>query len=153
VETVQRGDRVRVHYVKRFQDGSVTSSRKRPPLNLTVGIDHPRLPGLGLALVGLIPGNSTTVLVPPESAYGLPDPARVRRWPRARFSQDDPLPIGKWVRVLTSRGRPRLVRILEVSDQIVLVDTNHRRAGQAVELEVELVGIERRSSVPEQNGN
>src|SRR6516162_8638004 len=54
MRTVQQGDRVLVHYVKRFQDGSVASSRDRceAPLELTVGTDHPRLPGLGLALVG-----------------------------------------------------------------------------------------------------
>src|SRR5262249_13952721 len=138
VKRVQRGDRVQVHYVKRFQDGSVRSSHNRAPLDLTVGIDHPRLPGLGLALLGVSPGNSTTVRVPPGLAYGVRDPARRRRWPRTRFPKDHPLPIGKWVRVLNSRGQPRLVRILEVSDRTVLVDTNHRWAGQAVELEVEL---------------
>jgi FKBP-type peptidyl-prolyl cis-trans isomerase 2 len=107
-----------------------------------VGIDHPRLPGLGLALVGLAPGASTTVSVPPERAYGPPDPARIHRWARTRFPQDQPLRVGTWMRVVNSQGRSRLVRILEVHDQMVLVDTNHRGAGQALNLEVELVGIQ-----------
>jgi hypothetical protein len=34
-----------------------------------------------------------------------------------------------------------LVRILEVGDKLVVVDTNHRGAGQALELEVELLAI------------
>jgi peptidylprolyl isomerase len=139
--TAQSGDRVLVHYVKRLQDGSVASSRDREPLELTVGVDHPRLPGLGLALVGLAPGTSTTVSVPPERAYGPSDPARVHRWARARFPEDQPLPVGKWVRFPTRPGRSRLVRILEVRGQMVLVDTNHRCAGQTLELEVELVGF------------
>ena len=46
MQTVQSGDRVEVHYVKRFQDGSVVSSHSRMPLELTVGVAHPRLPGL-----------------------------------------------------------------------------------------------------------
>ena len=53
MRTAQMGDKVRVHYVKRLQDGSRASSRNSGPLELTVGIGHPRLPGLGLALVGL----------------------------------------------------------------------------------------------------
>ena len=142
MQTVQQGDRVQVHYLKRFQDGSVASSRARAPLEMTVGIDHPRLPGLGLALVGLAPGTSTTVCVPPEHAYGPTDPARVHRWARTRFPKDQALPVGKWVCVANSQGRRRLVRILEVRGQMVVVDTNHRRAGQAVELEVELIGIQ-----------
>lgn len=142
MRTVQQGDRVRVHYVKRFQDGSVASSRDRGPLELTVGVDHPRLPGLGLALVGLAPGATTTVCVPPGHGYGPSDPARVHRWPRTRFPHDQALPVGRWVRVTNAQGRQRLVRIVEVRGQTVVVDTNRRGAGQALELEVELIGIQ-----------
>jgi FKBP-type peptidyl-prolyl cis-trans isomerase 2 len=142
MQTAQQGDRVEVHYVKRLQDGSVASSRGRAPLELTVGIDHPRLPGLGLALVGLAPGTNTTVYVPSERAYGPSDPARIHRWARTRFPHDQPLPIGKWVPFPNSQGRRRLVRILEVRGKIVVVDTNHRGAGQALDLEVELISIQ-----------
>ena len=142
MQTVQQGDRVQVHYVKRFQDGSVASSRKRAPLELTVGTEHPRLPGLGLALVGLAPGGSTTVRVPPERAHGAPDPARVHRWARTRFPKNQSLPVGKWVRFLNPQGKSRLVRIVEVRGPMVVVDTNHRGAGQALELKVELIGIQ-----------
>jgi peptidylprolyl isomerase len=142
MQTARRGDRVQVHYVKRFQDGSVASSRKRAPLEVTIGVDHPRLPGLGLALVGLSPGTCTTISVPTELAYGPPDPARVHRWARTRFPENQALPPGKWVRVANSKGQHRLVRIVEVRGPLVVVDTNHRRAGQALELEVELIGIQ-----------
>jgi len=142
MQTAQPGDRVQVHYVKRLQNGSVASSRKRAPLEMTVGIDHPRLPGLGLALVGLAPGTSATVSVPSESAYGSSDPTRVHRWARTRFPNDQALPVGKWVRVLNRRGQPRLVRIVEVRGKTVVVDTNHRWAGQTMELEVQLIGIQ-----------
>ncbi len=140
--TVQPGDRVRVHYVKRFQDGSSASSRGKEPLELTVGVHDPRLPGLGLALVGLSPGARTTLHLRPEEAYGLADPARVRRWARSRFPADRLLPVGMWVRLTSRRGRRRVVRILEVGDKTVVVDTNHRRAGLALELEVQLVAID-----------
>jgi FKBP-type peptidyl-prolyl cis-trans isomerase 2 len=143
MRTVQQGDRVQVHYVKRFQNGSVASSRSRgkPPLELTIGTDHPRLPGLGSGLVGLAPGNHVTVTVPAQRAYGLSDPGRIRRLARTRFAEHQTLPVGKWVRVVDRRGRRRLVRILEVRDQMVVVDTNHPWAGQALEVEVEIIAI------------
>src|SRR5262249_29733656 len=119
MQTAQPGDRVRVHYANRFRDGSVASSRGRAPIELTVGSDHPRLPGLGLALVGLTPGASTTISVPPERAYGPSDPSRVRRWARTRFPEDQPLQVGEWARVLSRAGRPRPVPILEVHDHIL----------------------------------
>jgi FKBP-type peptidyl-prolyl cis-trans isomerase 2 len=149
MQTAQPGDRVQVHYVKRFQDGTVTSSGNRAPLELTVGTDHPRLPGLGLALVGLSPGHSVRVTVPPEAAYGAHDPGRVRRWRRSRFPQGRPLAAGQWVRVQDRRGRRRLVRIVEVDAARVVVDTNHRRAGQAVALEVELLAIHAPAASPQ----
>jgi peptidylprolyl isomerase len=142
MQIAQLGDRVQVHYVKRLQDGTVASSWNRAPLELTVGVNHPRLPGLGLALVGLAPGTSTTVSVTSELAYGPSDPTRVHRWARTRFPNDLPLRVGKWVRIANREGRRRLVRILEVRGQMVVVDTNHPWAGQALKLEVELVGIQ-----------
>lgn len=147
MQTVQQGDRVRVHYVKRFQDGSMLSSRHQKPIELTVGVDHPRLPGLGLALVGLAPGSSITVRVPVERAYGPSDSTRVHRWRRTRFAKDQALSIGKWVPILTRQGRSRLVRILGIRGAMVLVDTNHRWAGQGMDLEVELIGIQASDSV------
>jgi carbon storage regulator CsrA len=148
-QTAQLGDHVQVHYVKHFQDGSVVSSHGRAPIELTVGVPHQRLPGLGLGLVGLAAGASRTVSVPPEQAYGPRDPSRIRRWPRARFPFDRPLSNGQWLRIVNGRGRSRLVRIVEVSGEKVVVDTNHRRAGQTVEMEVELVGIQAPSGSPD----
>ena len=142
MQIAQAGDRVQVHYVKRFQDGSVASSREKGPLQVTVGVDHPRLPGLGMALVGLTPGTKTVVSVPVERAYGAPDPSRVHRWARTRLPRQLPLQIGKWVRIPISRSRNRWVKILELRGNTVVVDTNHRFAGQSLELEVELVGIQ-----------
>src|SRR5262245_37804324 len=143
MRTAQKGDRVQVHYMKRFPDGSVVSSRARgeAPLEVTVGTDHPRLPGLELRLVGLAPGDHATVTIPAERAYGLADPARIRRLARTRFAEYQALPVGKWLRIPDRRGRRRLVRVVEVRGRVVVVVTNHRRAGQAVELEVELITI------------
>lgn len=145
MQPVQVGDRIQVHYVKRFEDGSVTTSRKRTPLELTVGVELPQLPGLGLALVGLLPGAITTVHVDAEHAYGSVHPDRIRSWSRARFPEGQALPVGQWVPVQDRQGRRRLVRIKEILDDSVIVDTNHRRAGLSVDLEVEVISIRARS--------
>jgi peptidylprolyl isomerase len=141
MRTAQVGDRVQVHYVKRLEDGSVASSQGRPPLELTVGVDHPRLPGLGLALVGLAVGQTTTLRVPPEQAYGLRDPDRVCQLDRRRFPSEHAFVLGEWT-LAQSHGGKRRVRILEVREDVVIVDGNHRRAGQALQLTVTLLAIE-----------
>jgi FKBP-type peptidyl-prolyl cis-trans isomerase 2 len=141
MRTAQQGDRAQVHYVIRSQDGSQVSSRGRAPLELTVGVPHSRLPGLGLALVGMAAGTRTTVRVRAEQAFGTPDPSRVRRCSRQRFPQQAALAVGKLVRLSNARGRRRLVRILRLGSKMVLVDVNHPWAGQSLELEVELLAL------------
>ena len=142
MRTSQLGDRVRVHYVKRFEDGSARSSRERgDPIEVTVGTRHPRLPGLGSELVGLAPGGTVTVTVPAERAYGVRDPGRVRRVSRGRFREDEVLVAGRRVRMRGRGDRPRVVRVVEVRGREVVIDTNHPRCGQMVVLEVELIAI------------
>lgn len=142
VKTTQSGDRVLVHYVKRFEDGSATSSRVRDgdPLELTVGTDHPRLPGLGRKLIGVTPGDQVSLAVPAAEAHGVSDPRRIYRLARSRF-RGQTLLAGQQTRLLDRQGRRRVVRVLEVLDKVVVVDANHPRAGQGVELEVELIAI------------
>ena len=135
----QQGDRVQVHYVKRLRDGRTVSSRE--PLQLTVGINHARLPGLGAALVGLSAGQLRRRTVAPEQAYGLPDPARIHRWSRRRFPTEATLRTGKLIRFTDEQGRRRRVRILEADSKLVVVDANHPWAGQTLELEVTLLGF------------
>jgi len=139
MRTAQQGDRVQVDYVKRLRDGRKASSRE--PLQLTVGADHPRLPGLGAALVGLSAGELRTLTVAPEQAYGLPDPARIHRWSRRRFPAEATLRTGKLIRFTDEQGRRRRVRILEADSKAVVVDANHPWAGQTLELEVTLLGF------------
>jgi FKBP-type peptidyl-prolyl cis-trans isomerase 2 len=143
MSATQLGDRVQVHYVKRFSDGTVRSSRASggAPLELTIGNGHPLLPGLGSELVGVAEGETVTLTVPPERAYGLGDPSRVRRVSRTRFGITQPLTAGRLARMQLRSGRTRVVRVVEVRGRAVVVDTNHPRCGQSVELELELVTI------------
>jgi len=153
--TAQLGDSVQVHYNKRFQDGTVFSSRSRgrTPLQIVIGFDHPRLPGLELALIGLSPGQQASLIVPAERAYGLADPVRIRRLPRTRFSLEEPLAVGKWVKLTNHQGSHRHVRVVEIGPNAVRVDTNHRWAGMTLELQVELIDIQRADDSTTINGN
>jgi peptidylprolyl isomerase len=127
--------------VKVFQDGSVVSSRGKAPTELTVGADHPRLPGLGLELMGLAVGESRTFIVPARDAYGPFNPRLIRRMARWRFAGQKDLSVGQWVRVWDRQYRRRLVRIVKIGAITVVVDANHRWAGQSLELEVKVIAI------------
>ena len=139
----QVGDRVQAHYTKRFTDGSARSSRLHgeQPVELVVGSAHPSLPGIASGLAGLEVGQKVTIHVPANDAYGMPDPERIVRVDRARFLANEKLEVGKRALMQLGRGRTRRVTILEIHERNVVIDTNHPRCGQSLELDVELVAI------------
>jgi peptidylprolyl isomerase len=141
MRVIQQGDKVEVSYVKVFQDGSTLSSHGKAATELTVGTDHPRLPGLGLSLVGLTVGQSRTFIVPARDAYGPFNPKLIRYMARWRFAEHEDLCVGQWVRVWDRQCRRRLVRIVKIGEETVVVDANHRWAGQSLELEVTVIAI------------
>ena len=104
-------------------------------------MEHRRLPGLGLALVGLSEGQRVVVTVPAHLAYGPAGPERLRRVARSRFTPDKDLTVGRWTRVTTRNGHRHLVRVVEIRESSVVVDTNHPRAGQDMVAEVEVLSI------------
>jgi FKBP-type peptidyl-prolyl cis-trans isomerase 2 len=139
----QIGDRVKAHYTKRFTDGSIHSSRVKgdPPLELVIGTGHARLPGVTSKLVGVTEGQTVKLHVSAEDAYGKHDPEKIFRVDRARFPVDEKLAIGKWVLMMLSRGRTRRVKVMEIKERAVVIDANHPRCGQSLDVEVELVAF------------
>lgn len=65
----KRGNAVKVHYVGRFEDGTVfdTSREREPPFTIGEG---EVIPGFEEAVVGMNPGESKKVVIPAENAYG-----------------------------------------------------------------------------------
>ena len=105
MRTSQVGDRVLVHFVKRYADGVVRTSPDAAPLGVTVGTRHPRLPGLVGELVGLRAGDSARFTVPADRAFGATNPARVVFVSRTRFAADATLTPGQPARMRLAGGR------------------------------------------------
>ena len=60
------GDKVRVRYVGTLDDGEVfESSGEGPPLEFTIGQSH-IMPGIEEGILGMEPGESKRISVPPE---------------------------------------------------------------------------------------
>jgi peptidylprolyl isomerase len=135
---VQDGDMLDVHYVGTLDDGSsFDSSRDRgTPFTFTVGVGQV-IPGFDEAVRGLGVGESRTVRIPAAEAYGEWSEDQIIEVP---FSpQQSDIAVGD--QVTLSNGRPGV--ILEVREDTVLVDANHRLAGQALTFEIEVLAITR----------
>ena len=64
------GDNVKVHYTGKLDDGTVfDTSVERDPLEFTVG-EGKLIPDFEKAVVGMNPGETKTIQIPSENAYG-----------------------------------------------------------------------------------
>ena len=130
------GDQVRVHYHGTLDSGEVfDSSRGREPLAFEVASGQ-LIAGFDAAVRGLAVGESVTVRLEPERAYGERRDDLIIEVPKSQA------PSGLTVGDSVQFGAGRRGSILEITDQMVRVDTNHPLAGQALTFEIQLVSIE-----------
>jgi FKBP-type peptidyl-prolyl cis-trans isomerase 2 len=129
------GDTVAVHYRGTLDDGTeFDSSEGRDPLSFVVGSGQV-ISGFDDAVRGLAVGESRTVRIEPEDAYGEYTPEAVIDFPA------DSAPEGLQVGDAVTLGNGGRGTVLEITDEFVKIDANHPLAGQALTFEIELVSI------------
>lgn len=138
---VKAGDTVAIHYTGTLDDGTTfDSSRDRDPLEFEVGAGQ-IIPGLDRALPGMAEGDTKTVAIAPEDAYGHINPDARQAVPRAEIPDHIPLEPGTQLQVETADGQTLPVIVADVTDDIVVLDANHPLAGETLNFEIELVKI------------
>ena len=135
------GDTVRIHYTGTLDDGTTfDSSEGRDPLEFVIGSGQ-IIPGLDAALPGMVVGEEKTVRIPPEQAYGQPNPDARQRIPREGIPADIALDPGTRLQMSTPDGRAIPVVVVEAGEDDVLLDANHPLAGKDLTFAFQLVEI------------
>ena len=133
------GQRVRVHYSGRLEDGSeFDSSADDGPMELTIG-EGDALPAFEHALVGMTPGDTKTVHVPAAEAHGLHFQDMIRTVDRSAIPGSDDLTVGTRISATLMGGVRAYLRIVDISDDKVTVDLNHPLAGKDLTYEITMV--------------
>lgn len=131
---------VSINYTLTNDEGQVLdSSEGKAPLAYLHGTGS-IIPGLESALSGHDVGDELNVTIPPADAYGEVDQQMIQPVPRDRFGGVDKIEPGMQFQASTPAG-PRIVRVIEVSDDSVTIDANHPLAGQTLNFAVSIVGI------------
>ena len=150
MSTVKLGDRVRVQYLGFLPDGrSISKSTQREVLAFTVGSEQV-IPGISFGVVGMAVGDQKRMTLSAEQAFGPVDAKLRKEVSRKRLAPTMELFVGKRLLAIGARtGRKRRVNVVELRPESVIVDANHPFAGQAVEVEVQLVSRRRRLTEPD----
>jgi FKBP-type peptidyl-prolyl cis-trans isomerase 2 len=135
------GDTVKVHYVGRLDNGTVFDrSWRDEPLEVTLG-ERRLIPGFEEAVIGMQPGDTREVLVPPEKGFGPWRPDRIYRFDRHRVPSEIDLRVGRRLQLELDPRLPLAAEVLDVADDVITVDANHALAGKQLTFEIRLVEI------------
>ena len=138
---VTTGHNVKVHYRGTLQDGTeFDNSRSRgEALNFELGAGT-MIQGFEAAVHGMAVGETTTVTLSPEEAYGPINPQAFQPAPKSAFGDDFEFVVGEVVQGNGPQGT-FLAKIHEVLDDEVMLNLNHPLAGEELTFEIELAEI------------
>ncbi len=131
----KNGDKVSIHYTGKLEDKSVfDTSEGRDPLQFTVG-DKNLIVGMNKAVRGMKAGESKTVSIPPEEAYGPYSDKLVFEVPTKN------LPPGVTAGTPLRGPQGGMVMVTEVNGEKAVLDANHILAGKTLVFDIKLVSI------------
>lgn len=138
---VSSGDVVRIHYTGRLPDGTqFDSSSGREPLEFEVGSGQ-IIPGLERQIEGMNVGDSGTLTIPADEAYGPRDESRIQTVPRSSLPSDMEVAVGTNLQATTQDGGQIALTVTDLNEEEITVDANHPLAGQDLIFDVEVVEI------------
>lgn len=141
MEAAKVGDLVCVHYTGKFKSGEVfDSSKERDPLEFTLG-NKELLAGFEEGVVGMKPGESKSVTLEPENAFGERREDLLLELPKKEFPQHISPSVGLQLKLSNAEGADMTVVVSEVGEESVTLDGNHPMAGKTVVFDIELVEI------------
>jgi len=137
----KKGDSVKVNFIGKLEDGSVfANTADSEPLEFKLG-EGKIIPGIETAVEGMNVGDSKSVKVPPEQAYGQRREELVEEVSRDKFPKDVEPKVGQKFEVPQQQGQPMAVTVVDTSEQTVTLDGNHPLAGRDLTFDLQLLEV------------
>ena len=138
---VKKGDKGKVEYTGKLEDGSVfDSSEGKEPLQFEVGAQQV-IPGFEKAVEGMKKDEEKEFTLKSEEAYGPVRPEMVQEVPRDKLPEQPEPAVGMMLMMQAPTGQQIPAKITKVEDGKVTIDVNHPLAGKDLVFKVKVVGI------------
>lgn len=135
------GDTVKIHYTGTLDDGTqFDTSSGRDPLEFQLGGGQV-IPGFDSAVTGMAVGESKSVRIEPDEAYGPRHEQLVQQVPRSALPDELEPQVGMGLQSQGPDGQVMMLTVTAVEDENITVDANHPLAGQVLNFDIELVSI------------
>lgn len=132
---------VSIEYTLTDEEGEVLDSTSGDlPLDYLHGAEN-IVPGLEKALTGKSEGDTISLTLQPEDAWGEYDESLVLTVPLAMFEGAEEVVPGMEFQGESDDGELHLMTVLEINGDQVLVDANHPLAGDILHYEVTIRGV------------
>lgn len=137
------GRRVKVHYTGTLDDGTVfdSSYERDQPLGF-VCMTGQMIPGFDKAVADMEVGETRTVHLTPEEAYGPYIEDGIQRAPLGAIPGTQNLKVGDEVSLQGKDGRPYPAKVAEITDTEIAFDMNHPLAGKNLTFKITLLESE-----------
>jgi peptidylprolyl isomerase len=138
---VKQGDTVKIHYTGKLKNNQIfDSSRKRDAFEFIIGSGQV-VEGLEAGTIGMEIGQSKTITIPFDKAYGPKNPDLIAVVARGHLPKDLEPQIGQRLGIYNENDPKIPVIITAITEKEVTVDANHPLAGEDLIFELELVEI------------
>jgi FKBP-type peptidyl-prolyl cis-trans isomerase 2 len=143
-QTAKKGDIVKVEYEGSLEDGTIfdcTEKHNGQPLEFEAGCGR-MIKGFDEAVLGMRAGESKTVKLAPEQAYGRFNPLLVQKVPREHLPKEPEPKPGMMIVMSLPTGEQIPARITDVSKDAVTMDFNHPLTGKTLIFKIKVVEIQ-----------
>ena len=138
---VGKGTGVVLHFSLKLDDGSVVDSTFEGDAAAFEFGDGNLPAGFEELLVGMKAGEKGQWDVPPEKAFGMPNPNNQQTMQRSDFPSDMELAEGLVVSFADANKSELPGVVAELSDNEVVIDFNHPLAGKTLNFEVQVLSV------------
>jgi FKBP-type peptidyl-prolyl cis-trans isomerase 2 len=141
MSTAKPGDTVEVHYTGKLDDGTVfDSSEGNAPLVFKIG-ERKIITGFEDGVVGMKAGESKSVSIPPDQAYGDRQIDLVQEFPRDKLPGTITPEVGQRLQMKQPNGQSVAVVVSGLDDDSIMLDANHPLAGKTLHFDIRLEKI------------
>lgn len=130
MKTIRDGDKVQILCEAKLENGEICyKSDTENPIELVVG-EGKFFPAIEKALQEMGEGETKTLTLEPEEAFGLHLDDLVIKVPKTAFQPDAVLTVGSRVKIDAPNGKSFIGTVIAIDDQTYTLDMNHLLAGK-----------------------